>query len=201
MAGFEPIPGETPIDPSGLRDKSIRNRRELNEAEGRNIAEAVFKYLLGGLTPEMALFDLVWSLKLHEEMFGNVWVWAGTLRRRDLNLGIPWHQVETQLYDLFLKLPYWKDMSLAEQAARLHHGAVSIHPFENGNGRWSRMLANIWLKLHGSNPTIWPDAAIAETSIIRDEYLAAVKAADTMNFAPLIALHEKYTPSELPDDE
>ena len=76
MAGFEPIPGETPIDPSGLRDKSIRNRRELNEAEGRNIAEAVFKYLLGGLNPETAPFDLVWSLKLHEEMFGNVWEWT-----------------------------------------------------------------------------------------------------------------------------
>jgi hypothetical protein len=71
----------------------------------------------------------------------------------------------------------------------------------NGNGRWSQMLANIWLKLKGSNPTIWPDAAIAETSIIRDEYLAAVKAADTMNFPPLIALHEKYTSSDLPEDE
>lgn len=35
MGGFKPIPGETPIDPSGLRDKSIKTRRQLNEAEGR----------------------------------------------------------------------------------------------------------------------------------------------------------------------
>jgi Fic family protein len=32
---------------------------------------------------------------------------------------------------------------LLEQAMRIHHRTVNIHPFENGNGRWSRMLANI----------------------------------------------------------
>ena len=94
----------------------------------------------------MAPFDFVWALQLHKEMFGQVWTWAGSTRKIDLNLGVPWQQVEIQLYDLLLRLPYWKDMPLFEQAARLHHGAVAIHPFENGNGRWSRMLANIWLK-------------------------------------------------------
>jgi len=129
MAGFEPIPGETPIDPSGLRDKSIKTRRQLNEAEARNISEVVYKYLIGIPTLEMAPFDLVWVRKLHEEMFGKVWEWAGEIRRIDLNLGVAWHQVETQLYSLLQNLPYWKAMSLIEQAARLHHGAVAIHPF------------------------------------------------------------------------
>ena len=55
------------------------------------------------------------------------------------------------------------------------------------------MLANIWLKLHGSNPTYWPEEAVGEASVIRHEYLVAIKAADAMDFAPLIALHEKYT--------
>lgn len=32
-------------------------------------------------------------LKLHEEMFGNVWEWAVELRKIDLNLGVVWHQV------------------------------------------------------------------------------------------------------------
>ena len=201
MEGFKPISGETPIDPSGLRDKSIKTRRQLNEAEGRNIADAVYKYLIGTPTPEMAPFDLAWVLKLHAEMFEKVWEWAGELRKTDLNLGVAWHHVETQLYSLLQNLPYWKAMSLVEQAARLHHGAVAIHPFQNGNGRWSRMLANIWLKLHGSAPTIWPEQAVGETSIIRDEYLIAIKAADGMDFVPLIALHEKYTGSEPPPAE
>jgi Fic-DOC domain mobile mystery protein B len=193
VAAWKAIPGETPIDPSGLRDKSVRTRRQLNEAEGRNIAAAVYKYLIGPLTPAMAPFDQAWALKLHEEMFGKVWEWAGKLRTIDLNLGVSWHHVETRLYDLLQSVSYWKEMPLMEQAARLHHGAVSIHPFENGNGRWARMLANIWLKLHGSPPTVWPEESVGETSIIRDEYLNAVKAADAMDFAPLIALHEKYS--------
>jgi Fic-DOC domain mobile mystery protein B len=193
MAAWKAIPGETPIDPSGLRDKSIRTRKQLNEAEGRNIAAAVFKYLIGPLTPAMSPFDLAWALKLHEEMFGNVWEWAGQLRTIDLNLGVSWRQVETRLYDLLQSVPYWKEMPLMEQAARLHHEAVSIHPFENGNGRWARMLANIWLKLKGSSPTFWPEESVGETSVIRDEYLNAIKAADAMDFALLIALHEKYS--------
>ena len=52
MVGFKPIPGETPIDPSGLRDKSIKTRRQLNEDESRNIADAVYKYLIDTLTPK-----------------------------------------------------------------------------------------------------------------------------------------------------
>ena len=196
MVEWEPIPGETPIDPSGLRDKNIKTRRQLNEAEGRNIARAVYKYLIDTPTPAMAPFDLTWALKLHEEMFGKVWEWAGRPRKIDLNLGVAWHQVETQLYALLLNLPYWKGMPLIEQAARLHHGAVSIHPFDNGNGRWSRMLANIWLKLHGSSPTIWPEEAVGQTSVIRDEYLVVVKAADEMDFAPLIALHKRFTEAQ-----
>jgi Fic-DOC domain mobile mystery protein B len=201
MEDFKPIPGETPIDPSGLLDRSIRTRRELNAAELNNIAEAVYKYLLGDLTPGMAPFDFAWVLQLHREMFGLVWQWAGQIRRIELNIGVPWQQIEIQLYSLLQNLPFWKDMDLLEQAARLHHGAVAIHPFENGNGRWSRMLANIWLKLHGSPPTVWPEQAVGETSVIRDEYLAAMRVADKMDFVALIELHRKYTPRTLSEDD
>ena len=198
MPAWKPIPGETPIDPSGLRDTSIRNRKQLNEAEGRNIASAIFTYLIGELTPEMAPFDFVWALQLHKEMFGEVWTWAGIARKIDLNLGVPWQQVETQLYDLLQRLPYWKDMPLMEQAGRLHHRAVAIHPFENGNGRWSRMLANIWLKRQGGALTIWPEEAVGSSSVIREEYLEVVKAADRMDFALLVALHARYTAASQP---
>jgi len=197
MAEWRPIPGETPIDPSGLRDRSVTNRRELNAAEGRNIADAVFKYLIGTPTPEMAPFDLAWLLRLHGELFGRVWTWAGTPRKTDLNFGVPWQQIETHLFSIIQDLPFWKDMPLVEQAPRLHHKAVAVHPFLNGNGRWSRMLANVWLKLHGSPPTLWPEEAVADTSIIRDEYLTAMKAADGMDYAPLIALHRRYADDPL----
>ena len=33
VSDWRPIPGETPIDPSHLRDRSITTRRELNQVE------------------------------------------------------------------------------------------------------------------------------------------------------------------------
>ena len=56
-------------------------------------------------------------------------------------------------------------------AVHLHHRAVQIHPFLNGNGRWARLLANILLKLHKAPLTEWPEEAIGATSVIREEYL------------------------------
>jgi fido (protein-threonine AMPylation protein) len=131
-------------------------------------------------------------------MFGKVWAWAGLPRKVELNLGVPFIQVEARLHELLTNLRYWHAMPLPEQAARLHHGAVTIHPFLNGNGRWSRMLANVWLKLHGSGPTEWPEQAVGDVSVIRSEYLDAIRAADRHEFAPLIELHTRYTPPLTP---
>ena len=47
--------------------------------------------------------------------------------------------------------------SLLDQAVFLHHRAVAIHPFPNGNGRWSRLISNIWLKLHDQPIVRWPE--------------------------------------------
>ena len=63
----------------------------------------------------------------------------------------------------------------------------------NGNGRWARLLANIWLKLHKQPLTEWPEDAIGATSVIRDDYLAAIRAADTGDFAPLIELQSRFS--------
>ena len=133
-------------------------------------------------------------LKLHREMFGDVWEWAGTVRKTDLNLGPAWYQVSIQLQDLCDDLAYWDNHwpDVIEQAAHLHHRAVQIHPFLNGNGRWSRLLANIWLKLHNLPLTEWPEDAIGATSVIRKKYLAAVRAADSGDFSQLIEMHRRY---------
>ena len=123
-----------------------------------------------------------------------VWTWAGQIRQSNLNLGSPWHQVTTQLQNLCDDLAYWDAhwTDVVEQAAHLHHRAVQIHPFLNGNGRWSRLLANIWLKLHKQPMTAWPEDSIGATSVIREEYLAAIRAADSGDYAPLITLHRRF---------
>ena len=192
---WDPIPDETPIiDAEGLLVGGITLRRQLNQAEAENIAVAFSAYLAGRPTRAEAPFTFDWLFQVHREMFGRVWSWAGTPRKRDLNFGCPFYEVEPRVHDLILTLPLWVEMPFLEQAARLHHRAVSIHPFLSGNGRWSRMLANIWLRLHGQRQTVWPDTLLGVVSPIREEYIAAIKEADRMNYAPLIELHRRYTP-------
>jgi Fic-DOC domain mobile mystery protein B len=128
-------------------------------------------------------------------MFGNVWRWAGQRRQIELNIGAPHYHIDAQLQTLLDDLHYWHDHSAmppAEQAAHLHHRAVYVHPFLNGNGRWARLLANIWLRRLGHPITFWPDDTIGQTSSIRTEYIAAIKAADNGDYQPLFALHEKF---------
>jgi fido (protein-threonine AMPylation protein) len=112
-----------------------------------------------------------------------------------LNFGVPAYQIDHDLKNLFDDLIAWHEhesFPLIEQSVRLHHRAVWIHPFRNGNGRWARLLANIWLKRWRHAPVKWPEQTIEDESRIRNEYIAAVKAADRGDYTPLLALHERY---------
>jgi fido (protein-threonine AMPylation protein) len=136
MSLFEVIPGETPItDFSELKVKSIRYRRELNEVESKSIAKPMARYLALTITNKEVPMDFSWFCQLHREMFEDVWGWAGRLRRLETTIGIPPEHVEQRLYELVGNFPLWTDVPAIERAAMLHHKAVQIHPFENGNGR------------------------------------------------------------------
>jgi len=129
VAPWEQPHGETPIDPSGLRKRgSIRNRRELSTAEALNINRAFRKYLASKPSSRSARFDHEWSLKLHREMFGDVWTWAGVVRTRDLNLGVPHFQVTEQISALVGDLPRKRvEDALAGLSRRLEGAGL---PFE-----------------------------------------------------------------------
>jgi Fic-DOC domain mobile mystery protein B len=193
--GWASIPGETPIDDvSGLLITNIGTRRQLNQVEAENIAIAAAKYLVGRLAEDEAPFTFDWLFELHKEMLGRVWAWAGKPRTCELNIGCPAHAVEAAILNLVQDIAYWGKgpSSLIEDAALLHYRAVKIHPFLNGNGRWARMLANIWLRRHGAAPIMWPEPQMGEESPIRATYIAAIQAADQLEYAPFIALHQQY---------
>lgn len=196
MAVWKSIPGETPIDDiSGLKLKGVTIRAQLNDVEARNIRKAVMRYLATKPSRRQAPFTLEWCYKLHRQMFDEVWRWAGQRRSTELNIGVPPHRIDVDLKNLMDNLAFWREkgeMDIIEQVARLHHRAVFIHPFLNGNGRWSRLLANIFLKQSMDKVTIWPEETVGNASIIREEYLAAVRSADNGDYSQLIALHRRY---------
>jgi len=196
---WTPTAGETPIDPSGLKDRSIKTRSQLHLVEAENIRKAMVKYLAATPSASQSPFTYDWLLKLHGEMFGDVWEWAGVVRTRNLSLGISWEQIGQQLGGFVLDIQAWdkRENFLLEQAVEIHHRMVCIHPFENGNGRWARLLANIWLRQHGKPAIEWPESAVDEqASSIRSEYIAAIVEADNHHLEPLMKLHRRYWPVE-----
>lgn len=126
-------------------------------------------------------------------MFGDVWDWAGKLRTVELSIGIKAYLVATELKKLSGDIEFWsknKTFDVYEMATRIHHRAVQIHPFKNGNGRWSRMLANIYLRQNGLMPVKWQEDLLASENPKRNNYIQALKKADNSDFTDLIAIHK-----------
>ena len=192
----QPIDDATPLDDiSGLKlpkDK-IYSLREIYESEANNIALATIKYLAAPPSKKVAPFSYEWLSALHEEMFGNVWEWAGQFRQVELSIGIKAYQVPTALKELADNVAYWdknKTFDVYETATRIHHKAVQIHPYKNGNGRWSRMLANIYLRQNSLMPVKWQEDLLSKENAKRDEYIQALKAADNGDYSSLIEMHK-----------
>ena len=192
----KPIEGATPIDDiSGLKlpkNKSY-TLKDIYELEANNIALATLKYLSQPPSKDIAPFSYEWMQELHYEMFSNVWDWAGKFRQVELSIGIKAYLVPTSLKELVDDIDYWsknKTFDIYETSARIHHRAVQIHPFLNGNGRWSRMLANIYLRQNGLMPIKWQEELLSSENPKREEYIKALKLADNGDYKALIEIHK-----------
>lgn len=187
--------GETPLeDYSGLL-VTVHSRAQLNALEFENINKAMTKYLLGPLSEKKTPFTYEWFIKIHTEMFGDVWKWAGQIRKTNKSIGIDKLQIQQALKTLEKDYHYWLSSSMKqiELCARLHHRLVWIHPFENGNGRWARLITNIHLKKHRLLLIQWPEKKLLDVSNIRKKYLKALRDADNGNFSSLISLQKSLS--------
>ncbi len=194
MQGATKLQGATYVDDiSGLKLDSSTNYtlEEIYLYEAKNITKATIKYLSATPSKKLAPFSYEWLFTLHREMFGDVWEWAGKSRQVELSIGIKAYLVNMELKKLVDDLAFWeshKTFDTVEIASRVHHRAVQIHPFVNGNGRWARMLANIYLKQNGLSPTKWNEEQLSKENPNRDAYIKALKRADGGDYTQLIEL-------------
>lgn len=181
--------GQTPLDPDdleGLRPAYITTQAELNEAEHRNITVARRKVLRAPLRPDTILDDL-WLRQLHGLMFDQVWQWAGSYRRRDLNIGQPWTRISVEVRTLIADAAVWvADQEPDEGCVAFHHRLVSIHPFLNGNGRHARLAADVLARSLGREPFSWGRDDLAGAGRARQRYLEALRTADGGDVQPLV---------------
>jgi len=189
-------PGSTPLteeDLEGLLPAFITTRKDLNDAESKNNAEALKKYFLS-LKKKPFRFDLIDLFLLHKDMFGHVWSWAGKKRKTNKNIGVDKSQIDIEMKKLTDALTYWlaRQMDIIEISARLHHRLVSIHPFNNGNGRWARFAVNLFLKDHARSVIRFPEDELLLTTEIRKGLIQALQAADRSEYSPLIDLYREF---------
>jgi Fic-DOC domain mobile mystery protein B len=74
-----------------------------------------------------------------------------------------------------------------ELAVRFHHRLVWIHPFANGNGRLSRMVADLLIVALGGERFTWGSADLAGAGQARHRYIAALQQADAHAIGALLA--------------
>lgn len=176
----------TAEEKDGLKLKWITLRSELNEAEARNIAQAQI-WLMSNKSKD--IFSDTFLRELHKKMFGAVWKWAGAYRTSERNIGVAPYQIPIKLMQLFDDVKFWienKTYSNREIAVRLHHKLVQIHPFPNGNGRVSRLMADLVLEKLEGTKLYWGNTNLVNVSEVRSSYIAALRKADGGDYADLM---------------
>ena len=123
-------------------------------------------------------------------MFNRVWRWAGEYRKSDRNLGVKPHLIQPELRQAIDDAQYWVDHKSYESdelAVRFHHRLVTIHPFPNGNGRWSRLAADLLIVRQRETRFTWGRANLQTAGDVRQAYIDALEAADNHDFTSLVA--------------
>ena len=124
-------------------------------------------------------------------MFGDVWTWAGTTRVRITNLGSLPELIVSEVRQVLDDVKYWHANGIFEsdeRAARLHCRLVTVHPFPNGNGRCTRLMADLYLVAIGEPMFTWGSKSIDVDGGARKRYVGAlVKARSNDVFDDLIA--------------
>ncbi|MEA5473257.1 mobile mystery protein B [Synechococcus sp. CCY9201] len=183
--------GATPLDGEGLEGllpSHLVNRSQLNEWEQQNI-EAALLWLSRQRRPRP--LEESWLRRLHREMFGQSWRWAGQYRISDKSIGADWRQIRMQvpalLADIAFQVEHRVDV-VDLIAIRFHHRLVSIHPFPNGNGRHARLIADALIEQLGAPRFSWgSSSSLVNASALRQQYISALQRADRGDLTALLA--------------
>jgi len=189
MSGGD-APDATPLDAdeaTGLIPKHVSNRQELDTVELANIIRGE-QWAFSNRHRDLLSSDFI--RKLHRRMFDETWSWAGQYRLTEKNIGIAPESIATVVHQLCEDTRTQltnRANGLDKIIARFSHRLVSIHPFVNGNGRHSRMMANLLLVDQGVPRFSWGSTDLQRAADLRQRYLSALHSADAGDFVPLLA--------------
>jgi len=190
---FEYINSQTPLDEDekeGLLIPAIATRGELDEFEQQNIEHAI-QWTLTRNFMKQKIFSESFIKDVHKRMYKDVWKWAGEFRKTNKNIGVDKWSISIELKKLLDDAIFWVENETYtpdEIAIRFKHRLVSIHCFPNGNGRHSRLIADIIIEKIFQKPVFtWGTANLTREGDARTEYIKAIKAADLGDYSLLLA--------------
>ncbi|TLG10318.1 cell filamentation protein Fic [Nocardia cyriacigeorgica] len=151
--------GETPVhdDEVSLLLPDVRellgeplSKAALYDLEQAVQEEVTEDLMLAVIEKAMSLDDLLtdhFLRELHRRLYGDIWTWAGAFRRRELNIGVAPEQIAVELRGSLETIGYrWhhtNDWAPRQLGIAAHAETVRIHPFIDGNGRTTRLLADL----------------------------------------------------------
>jgi Fic-DOC domain mobile mystery protein B len=184
--------GQTPLEQEeidGLLIPTISTHGELDEFEQQNIEKAV-QWMMSRSFKADIIFNEGFIRRIHTQMYNDVWSWAGVFRKTNKNIGVDWWKISLELKYLLDDVVYWyKNGTFPpdEIAIRFKHRIVSIHCFPNGNGRHSRLMADIIIEKIFKKPIFsWGAFNLSKEDDSRKTYIKALKAADNGEYNLLL---------------
>ncbi|MFK5582382.1 Fic family protein [Serinicoccus sp. LYQ131] len=133
---------------------------------------------------------------LHRHLYAPIWEWGGRLRSRETNIGIaPEHvavEMRNALDDLSSQWAHQTGVDARTLGIAAHAALVRIHPFVDGNGRVTRLLADL---VYLAGQTGWKPIHAYDWEVDRSTYIRLLRDYDmTRNpsalaeFIPVISL-------------
>lgn len=129
-----------------LKNKlNIHDLKTLEEAE-----REITALTIGNIHFKPPPYDLYYMCELHQNLFSELYEWAGELRNVDISKGgtrfCNWTRIKPEAQKIFTKIQsenWWSGLSKGEfcdKLAEYYCELNVIHPFREGNGRVQRLL-------------------------------------------------------------
>lgn len=159
MTSLDPGYGETPLDPDEADaltpdarellgdDPSRADVYDLEQAVSDEVSLDLAARVIEGRLELRELMTDGFLRELHRRLYGDIWTWAGVYRLTEKSVGIDPAHIAVELRQSFDNIRYrWEhtdDWTARQLGIAAHADAVRIHPFVDGNGRTTRLLADL----------------------------------------------------------
>jgi fido (protein-threonine AMPylation protein) len=179
-------------------------KADLYDLEQQIQAEVADEWWTTLLSRDVPVRDLLadhFVRDLHRRLYAPVWEWGGRQRSLETNIGIAPEHIAVELRNVLDDLCYQWDHQTGIDARTLgiaaHAAVVRIHPFVDGNGRVTRLLADlVFLAAQtGGEPLLAYDWEVDRGTYVRllREYDETGDPRALAAFVPVVAIEERTT--------